>query len=392
VIAQRLVAAVLGLLLAVQVVRTAAVNALASASPTQAAKIWPGHPLGEVGLGMVDIAKAAVEHRPISNEVLSRIYSVSTKAPLSPEPWMVRGVQAQMAGHLVAAEQAFLAACWRDPRALPARYFLADLYLRNGQARRGLAEIAVLARLVPDGTSKLAPYVAAYARDRDNWPVLRAMFRANRALEYATLSVLASDAANADAVIALADPRRRNAASSWLPVVLESLSEAGLYDKARDVWSQISGARLARGTLIFDPQFERGDAPPPFNWTLTSSTVGIAERQRGRGLHVIYYGQTDGALASQLLVLRPGRYRLVTNVWGPPESAGGLRWMLVCARDNQTLASVPLEQAISREWLFEVPQSCRAQRLELFGSASDIARQTELIIRSVRLSREGLSA
>ena len=65
-----------------------------------------------------------------------------------------------------------------------------------------------------------------------------------------------------------------------------------------------------------------------------------------------------------------------------------LRWALVCARGNATLDSVPLDQAIAREWQFEVPASCPAQRLELVGTASDVARQTDLTIRSVALAEQ----
>ena len=64
----------------------------------------------------------------------------------------------------------------------------------------------------------------------------------------------------------------------------------------------------ARQRLLFDPDFSKPEPPPPFNWALTSSTVGLAERQPGGRLHAIFYGQEDGALARQLLVLPPGRY------------------------------------------------------------------------------------
>ena len=174
----------------------------------------------------------------------------------------------------------------------------------------------------------------------------------------------------------------------WLPILVGSLGEAGQYAKARDIWSAVAHAPLAPGSLIFDPRFTDGEAPPPFNWMLASSTVGLAERLPGRGLHLIYYGQEDGVLASQLLVLPPGRYRLGTDAPSVPDSAGSLQWRLVCARDNEVIAAVALDDAIRRGWRFAAPSSCPAQRLELAGSASDVARQTDVTIRSVRLERE----
>jgi hypothetical protein len=389
---RRLLVAVLALLLAAQVVRTAAVDAFGNVLPAQAARFWPGHPTVQESRGLIEIAEAARGGRQVSAETLARIYAASRKAPLSPDPFLVRGVQAQMNRDLGLAERAFQAARLRDPRSLPARYFLADLYLRNGDARRGLPEIAVLARLVPQGASKVAPYVASYAQNRANWPILRDLFRDEPALEDASLMALAEDPKNADTVLALAHPERRNAATPWLSILVDRLTKAGDFRRARQIWSDVSGARLAPGALVFDPGFTQADAPPPFNWALTSSTVGLAERQQGRGLHVMFYGQQDGVLASQLLVLPPGRYRLSTNAPNAPEGASALRWTLVCARDSSTLASVPLDQAMARGWQFQVPPSCAAQRLELFGTSSDVARQTDLTIRSIELTREPAGA
>lgn len=386
-IARRSLVAVLALLLAAAVVRNAVVRMFAETDPAAAERVWPDHPAAEMRLAMIAIAEAARQGQAAPPTALRRIFAASVKAPLAPEPFLVRGVQAQLEGNRNLAERAFFAARWRDGRSLPARYFLADHYLRQGDTRRGLREVATLARLTPQGVSKLAPFVAAYARNASNWPRLRSVFRSEPALEEATLSVLAADAANADLVLALADRGRAGPKSSWLGPLLSGLVSAGQYEKARDVWERIARVQVDRGALIYDPRFTRAEAPPPFNWTLTSSTVGLAERQKGGGLHVIYYGQEDGALASQLLILPPGRYRLTTQ-GGTPGPASALEWRLVCERGNAAIASVPLDRAIRRGFAFEVPGSCPAQRLELFGSSSDVSHQTEVTIRGVSLTRE----
>jgi hypothetical protein len=93
---------------------------------------------------------------------------------------MVRGVQAQIAGNVAVAEQAFRAARLRDRGSLPRATSLPIITCEIGDAERGLPEIAVLARLVPGGADKVAPYVAAYAQDRANWPSLRTTFAPSR--------------------------------------------------------------------------------------------------------------------------------------------------------------------------------------------------------------------
>jgi hypothetical protein len=387
-IMRRLLIGLVVLLVAIQVVRIAAVQSLARSRPADAARVWSGHPDAELEAGLTAIAMAARDRKTIGPGTFAQIYDAAGKDPLAPDPFLVRGVQAQLSGDARLAEQAFLAAQWRDGRSLPARYFLADLYFRRGDSRRGLSEVGALARLAPDGVQNLAPYVAAYARNRSAWPQLRVLFRSEPRLEDNALIVLAADARNAEAVLALANPGRSGPASPWLAPLLQTLVKAGQYERARRIWAAVSRVPLDRGALLFDPGFTRSGAPPPFNWDLTSSTTGFAERQRDAGLHVIYYGQEDGPLASQLLVLPPGQYRFITQAAGRPTNDDALQWRLTCVGGKEPISSIPLSAAVASPWTFAVPADCRGQRLELFGSSSGLPKQSEATIRGVRLVRE----
>ena len=383
--ARGLLVAVVALLVAAQVVRNAAVTALAAARPSEAASIWSGHPDVELSLAMTAIGKATREHKPVPPAAFAMIRDAAAKAPLAPEPFLVRGVQAQLAGDQDIARRAFEAAEWRDPRSLPARYFLADQALRSGNARRGLSEFAALARLAPNGITTVTPFVASYARDPANWPQMRAVFRADPYLTEATLIALAADPANARAILALAGPGHRDARSPWLQPLLNGLVDAGQYAEARTIWADVAHVPGQSPALLFDSGFANAEAPPPFNWTLTSSTVGLAERQRGGRLHVIYYGQEDGSLASQLLLLAPGPYRVTMRVSGGGTEA--LSWSLTCTGNDRPFASIGLDRAASHEWRFDVPAACPAQRLALVGSSSDIPRQIDVTIGALSLSR-----
>lgn len=382
-----LVTGLLALLAAVQLVRIAMAETLAPGRPNDALRVWAGYPDAELTAGLTAIATATRERKTVEPGVFNQILDAARKAPLAPEPFLVRGVQAQLSGDTDVAERGFLAAQRRDGRSLPARYFLADLYFRRGDSTRGLAEVGALARLAPNGVQSLAPYVAAYARNRATWPQLRALFRREPRLEDETLVALATDPRNAGAVLELATADRRRPSSLWVAPLLQGLVKDGQYARAREVWASVSGTRLDPTTLVFDPDFSRSDAPPPFNWSLTSSTVGLAERQRGGGLHVIFYGQEDGALASELLVLPPGSYRLVTRASGTQANTDALQWRLTCQGSTAPLASIPLSAAAARAWAFTVAPGCGAQRLELFGSSADIPKQSEATIRSIALGR-----
>jgi hypothetical protein len=379
------------LLVAVQVVRNAAVAVLAERSPAAVARVWHGHPDAELSLGMTEIGRAARDRRPVPVALFAMIDDAAVKAPLASEPFLVRGVQAQLARNGKASVEAFLAAERRDPRSLPAHYFLADHFFRSGDARRGLVEAAALARLAPGGVESVAPYVAAYAKDRSTWPQLRQIFSTNPDLEFATLRALAGDATNAEAVMALADKAHRVPTAAWVSTLLGTLVDAGQYRKARAVWAKIVGVAIAPGQTVFDPQFADAKSPPPFNWELLSSAVGFAERQAGGRLHVIFYGQQDGLLARQLLVLAPGRYQLSMSVGGSLALGKALTWSIRCDRAQSPFSAIPLGALATRPWTFTVPPGCGAQWLELSGISSDITQQSDFTISNFKLVPGGAS-
>jgi hypothetical protein len=385
-IVRRIIVGVAALLLAVQVVRDAAVTRFAINQPATAARYWAGHPATEISLAMVQIAHAAHDRRSVPPSAFALMDNAAAKAPLAPEPFLVRGVQAQIAGDNAEAQRAFEAAQWRDPRSFPAAYFLADRYLLLGNLDRGLAEVAALARLAPNGPTGVGPYLAAYARNAANWPALRRLFRNNPRIAEPALVDLAVNIDTVPAVLALADPRESAAQAQWLAPLLKTLTDAGDFARARAIWARASGVKS--NSLIHDASFSDKVAPPPFNWTLTSSAVGLAEREAGGRLHVVFYGQQDGILASQLLLLPPGSYRLSMQLVGPSANPKSLTWSLWCDQSPAPIGSVTLEAA-TRGWRFTVPQGCKAQWLKLSGASADIPQQADVTLGGLRLEIVG---
>jgi len=390
-IGRRLVIIVVALLLSVQVVRNAAVVALATLHPETAAQFWAHHPAVEISQGLAQIGRAARARRSIDQRTFAMIDDAAVKAPLSSEPFLVRGVQAQMAGDSLAAKRDFTAAQLRDPRSLPAAYFLADYYFRSGQALPGLQQTVLLARLSPGGADAVAPFVAAYAQNPSSWPQMRALFRSQPAIEDGVLSVLARNGRNTNAILAVADAAHRMPDSQWLPVLLQSLVTSGEYQQAHAIWSSIGRARDG-GQLIYDSTFSSPGPPPPFNWSLTSSTVGLAERQPGKRLHVMFYGNLDGILASELVMLPPGTYRMQMQLAASSVHPEALRWSLRCEKSQQPISAIAVDQAASRGWTFQVPADCPAQWLELSGRAPDIAQQSDVTITGLALTKTGPNA
>jgi hypothetical protein len=390
VILRRLVVVVVALLLATQVVRNAAVRAIAPLHPESASTVWPGHPTVEISLGLAEIGRASRTRMPIDPATFAMIDDAAVKSPLSPDPFLVRGVQLRNGGDGTAAKNAFLAAQRRDPRSLPAAYFLADHYFRAGDSLSGLQQTALLARLSPGGTAAVAPFIAVFARDPAHWPEMRSMFRSEQPLEGAVLTSLAQDPRNLDALLALADSSHRKPDSPWLGVVLNKLVAQGDYGRAHALWSAIGGGDAKR--LVFDTGFANPVPPPPFNWALATSGVGLAERQPGGRLHVIFYGNVDGILASQLVAMPAGPYRVRMELAGAPVHAETLHWSIRCAKSGEVFASAGVDEAASRGWTFVVPADCGAQWLELSGRSGDIAQQAEVTIAGFTVTRTAANA
>src|SRR5206468_2909879 len=226
----------------------------------------------------------------------------------------------------------------------------------------GLREIAALARLSPNGGGAAIPYLTQYAASPANWPALRDLFASNPQLEHPVLVALAGDVRTLPAAIALSNPRE-GGNPQWLAVMVDTLVKAGDYSQARAAWARMAAGGVRPGELLHDAGFRDSISPPPFNWQLTSSTVGLAERQPGGRLHVLFYGDEDGTLASQLLLLPPGAYRVTMQLAGDPARAHSLTWALWCDKAAQPLASVTLDTAAARGWQLQVPAACTAQWL-----------------------------
>jgi tetratricopeptide (TPR) repeat protein len=389
-IGRAIVAIIAAGLMATQVVRNAAVASMAGPSPEAAAQFWSFHPATEISFAMTRIALAARGRHSVPSAVFTTMSDAAAREPLAPEPYLVRGVQAELSSDGEHAQQAFEAAQWRDPRSLPAAYFLADRYFRAGDVDHGLEEIAALARLSPNGNVTVAPYLAVYGRNPANWPVLRTMFRANPQLADSALLAMASNMATAPAVLALADAREKPEDAHWLPALINTWVAAGQYAKAHAIWSRT--AARAGGQLIYDASFSDTSALPPFNWALTSSGVGLAERQPGGRLHVVFYGQEDGILASELLLLAPGEYRLSMQLLGDAARARILNWSVWCDKGDAPVASVSIDAAAARGWQFTIPSGCAAQWLRLSGASGDLPQQVDVTVSGLKLEWVNKSA
>lgn len=384
------------LLASAQVVRTAVVSAYGEASPAIAERIWPGHPRTDFALAMAEVGQAAATgQKRIPESTLRRVERASNVAPLAAEPFLIKGALAKTNGRDAAADHLFFEARARDPRSAAARYFLAERYLASGRAAEGLTEVAVLARLVPGGSQLLIPGLVQYARQPGSARYIRATLAANPQIGDAVLAILATDAANADLVLQIAEPLKAGGKdeppAAWQGRLMKALVDKGEFARARRLWARLSEVPPASSSGVINKNFAVINAPPPFNWSFGSGSFGVAEPEDGGNLKVIYYGREDAELASQLLLLTPGQYRLQMHASGDAGGASGLAWSVTCLPSKMRLANFPLQGATSGgkrlAATFRVPaEACAAQWLRLTGTAKEFAKSEQAAIGQFDIS------
>jgi hypothetical protein len=366
-------------------IRTAVVSAEFDATPPLASWVSRGHPEALGAAIMQGVTRAASRGTPIDAQTAKALDLLSHKAPLSPQPFAVKGAIALRDGRQADAERLLVEARRRDPRDRGVRFLLADLFLREGKVVAGLQELAVLGTLSPGVSPSIAEMLAEYARAPGAIAAIREVLRRQPGLEHALLSKLAEDASNADLILSLAErDGPQNDLLDWQKKLLSSLVKAGEFRRAQDLWRQFSGRTEAR---IGD--FADSKVTSPFTWSLLSSSDGSATATE-RGLEVQFFGRADAALASRLILLPAGEYELRYRLMSSGEGTA-LHWRVDCLPNGGALLDAPLAKApdgnsTSR---FTVPLGCQAQRITLQGLAAVYPGEIDVSVADLEVRRRG---
>ena len=383
-------AAAVALVLAAEVSRLTLAAAYSETRPQLAAKLGPQEPDVLVSAAMAQVGQAAAAGQLPSQFAVDDLHQLGTSAPLKPEPFLVQAAVAEKAGDLLRAERLLIEARRRDPRSVAARYLLADVWLRQNRVIEGLGEMAILARLLRGSALQLVPALAQYAHTPGASGHLRQVLASNPQLKQPLLTALAADPNNLGLITELNGGETNVAgepAPPWQRRLLSALIEKGDYGEAYALWQRLSGIPASSRPLVFNNDFQRLPAPPPFNWIFASGKAGFAEPDGGK-LRVLHYGRDNADLASQVLLLSPGAYRFSAPASGTAAS-GALAWVLTCLPTGTVLMESPVSTSPpAPPATFEVPTSgCPAQQLELNGRVLDMAQESDLQIAPIGLQR-----
>jgi hypothetical protein len=395
-LAKAALATLLGLYVAWWVVSTDVVEAEGDANPFLAARIAPDHPRVQISLAMIYFflrgGDVPEDRRQAALQALKR-------APLADEPYLIAGVAALAKGQTAQGDRLLEEARRRNPRLRMAHLLLLDRYLLEHRVKDAVVEMKALGNLVAGASELLTPELARMAQDPTTAPQMLPLLRAQPVLHEAVLENLVGSGADEAVVLNVAGPAARSGGTEpWKAALLSRLVSRDQLEQAWDLWKRFAGVSGdAAGKGLYDSDFAGRPGSPPFNWDLSSSGPGVAERSRGHALQVDYYGRDNGNLASQLLMLRPGRYRLSFRATGDASGEGSrLVWTIVCNKGDASLLRLPIGGVTSDNkgfaGVFTVPANgCPAQWLRLVGISGDVESAQSATISGLSIEPEASS-
>jgi hypothetical protein len=380
-------------------VTNTAVDALVRSNPLLAANFSPEDPRIATTLAMREFRQKQGEVTPAIAK--SAIGSLQ-RAPLIEEPFLLAALDSLIRGEEARAERLLIEARRRNPRAQVPRILLLDRHLRAGRMQQAASEITAIGRLVPGTTQVLVPQLAKFAKDPKTRGPLAQVIKSDPNIRRVLLDHLAANGADPEVVLGLSGPIQPLTGGvpppEWQRLLLSSMVEKGNIKEAHLLWRRFVGASGDESEpAVYDGNFQRLPGPPPFSWELITSAAGAAEPSKASGLQVEYYGRADARLASQLLTLKPGRYRLTFRATGDtPERGSNVFWRVSCQPSTTELAAIPIAnlsyapKQIGGDFI--VPATgCAGQWLRLTGTPAEFPTAHSITISNLRVQPAGAS-
>lgn len=372
--------------------RTMAVRLLPAGSP-KAASIAPGDPKVILDRAMIEFV---TKRGALSGATMESIGSAALKAPLEARPYLFYGVRDLVRRDNSRALATLEAGRRLDPRQRWIRVLLLDRYLRAKRYREAAGEFAVLARLVGAASTPILAELARMSTDPSTRDAVRQTLATDFNLELALLTKLAQSGGDPRLIFSMASPRALAAASrpnGWGSALIDTMVKQRQFADARTVWKRIFHlSDAATSPPLYDAGLNGLPGSAPFNWSLAAGSPGAVD-MRGGQLQVEYYGRDTGDLASQLMILRPGRYRLGFVLSGAPTNAEtSLSWSVRCAGNEQaapllnTILPTVANTSRRQNLVFTVPNTgCPAQWLRLSGNSGEFPSPINAMVSGITL-------
>lgn len=307
--------------------------------------------------------------------------------------YRILGQVAEFSGNQTRADQLYARAWGLTHRDAPLASILMEKALKQGRYDEAFQQAEIVMRRAPPMQEVIVNRIAGLASDPKAVPTLARRLAQDPDWRPAFFRELGrrGSYAEARALYDYLDGTSAPPVDEELSPVLNRMIWSGQADEARAAWIRTLPAKWRPGpNEIYNPAFRNPAGHQMFDWQLSNGPNGRArlpEAGEGAGLYVQLQGLQGDELASQLLVLAPGRYALSSRAHLADGEGLDLQWRLTC---GQTDLGGPLTLSIRRAGLatgqtnVALTQPCNAT-LHLSALDRDRGDPVSVIVDDVRL-------
>lgn len=281
-------------------------------------------------------------------------------------------------------------------RDLPTQIWLIEDRVRRNDIPGALRHYDIALRTSVASRDLLLPILVSASSTPEVGQTLARILQANPPWWNDFVYQFARSAPAGATTVALSESLARQGDRGMLIPLVQRLAAEGDLANAMRVYVILKRDPDAARRLVRNGDFDETDPIAPFDWTLVidGSVRGemrvIDAQPDDTALFLRTEVGTTGDAASQLLLLRPGRY-ILTSASGRSADAGPARltWRIACSGDGGrtllTYAGVPGPGPNALRQAFEVPVGCESQAIVLGAGATDDSGASEAWIDDIAI-------
>ena len=363
------------LLAAWLVLRAGADGWLSGEAPVTAARLAPGKARAAMAASRALAGPTVDLGRPTVRQLVARSLDRDVTNPMAIE---FMALQADQAGDHGRAARLFHLSDTISRRSLPTRLWLIQASVDRGDVAGALQDFDRALRTSTDAPKVLFPVLARASEEPALAPAIARLLDRPSDWRLVFLHDAVTDYGGASGVAAIAlrmQDRRWLVANHVDETVVGQLIAEDRFSAARVVQDAFHPAGRS-DDLVRDVHFADRRAHFPFGWQIEEQGEIGARRDRMNGRPILtYQSQSDGSgqIATQLLILPAGRYRLTTQTAIPAaDDTAPPFWTITCAgQGGPQIALLDQPRSGNAAIEFAMPQGCAAQWLGLNLRGSD---------------------
>ena len=273
--------------------------------------------------------------------------------PLLPEALTLLARSSEQEGDIDRATQLMNLVTRVNLRDLRSQLWLLAQDLRGGRVNSALNRIDVLLRgQFPQAIGPIAPALATILTHEPYRLAYVKLLRTNprwREVWFVDLLRSSDDLPGLTYLFAELQAEDAGPTERELQVLLNRLTDAGMFDEAHDIWVRsLPPDRREEADLLYNEGFRYPLTNLPFDWVITPVSNAMVRVGTQDGAHTIsvdfFGGRVKFEHVSHMLNLAPGPYRFQGRERSQDlQNERGLRWRIACVGDGvETLGTTDL--------------------------------------------------